>query len=197
LLPEFIREALDEPASQDAEVAQGLDQFVAKLEPSAADPKVLERLLATVSTAPQRYAPFFGKLEALLDLPRERVQTLLSDMQDRKRFHGSGLPGVKVFDFEAGPRLKSAETIFVEFAPGMRFPRHRHGNGEAVLILEGSYTDETGVVYGPGDLHEMAGGTEHSFRVSATEPCVAAAVIHGGFVFKSLPLRLLARIFGR
>jgi len=35
-------------------------------------------------------------------------------------------------------------TSLVRYAPGSRFERHRHGGGEEILVLEGTFADEQG-----------------------------------------------------
>ena len=35
-------------------------------------------------------------------------------------------------------------TSIVRYAPGSRFERHTHGGGEEILVLEGTFSDETG-----------------------------------------------------
>lgn len=35
-------------------------------------------------------------------------------------------------------------TSIVRYAPGSRFARHTHGGGEEILVLEGTFSDETG-----------------------------------------------------
>ena len=54
-------------------------------------------------------------------------------------------------------------------------------------MLEGSYTDDDGVLHGPGDLHEMHVETEHEFWVAESEPCIAASVLHVGLRFRQWP----------
>jgi len=92
------------------------------------------------------------------------------------------------------PRVRGAEVVFARFAPGTRFPKHRHNGVETVLVLEGVYADSDGVVHRAGELREWAAGTRHGFRVS-NEPCIFASVVFGREV-EALPLRLLARALG-
>ena len=87
-------------------------------------------------------------------------------------------------------RTASARTSFVRFAPGAHFPKHAHLGFEQVFVLEGSYTDDAGVVHGPGNLHEMVADTEHEFWVAPNEPCIAASVLHRGLSFREWPLKL-------
>ena len=103
--------------------------------------------------------------------------------------------GRRVIDVAGGPRTHGAEAKLVCFAAGMRFPKHRHVGHEAVLLLDGSYTESTGRVYSAGDLHEMATGTEHSFVIAKNEPCVAAS-LQAGLEFTGVVMRLLAKLVG-
>lgn len=89
------------------------------------------------------------------------------------------LPGLRLLDVQGGPRVAGADVHLVRFSPGMRFPKHRHPGDEALFVLEGSYRDSGGRHVGPGELHEMAAGTEHGFVVARAEPCVAASVQRG------------------
>lgn len=84
----------------------------------------------------------------------------------------------------------------MRFAPGTRFPRHRHPGPEKLLVLQGSYTESAGQRVGPGDLHEMAPGTEHGFLVDKSEPCIGAALQYGR-EFTGPFMRVLAALFDR
>jgi anti-sigma factor ChrR (cupin superfamily) len=97
---------------------------------------------------------------------------------------------------KGGPRSADATCYLAHFAAGLSFPDHRHRGHEAVLLLEGSYTDRNGRVFRSGDSHEMTEGSEHGFVVAPDEPCIAAAR-HHGIEFSSRVLQLLARLFER
>ncbi len=189
-LPEFVREALADEPGLDATPIARLPEL---LEPSAA-PSGLARLMAAVDAPPLRYAPFYGRVGRLFDLPEAAVAELLARTAEPEAWRKMPLPGLSVIDVQAGPGAQG-EARLVRFAPGMRFPKHRHPGPEAVLLLEGSYTDSSGCVYQSGDLHEMAPGSEHGFRVARDEPCIAAS-LQSGLEFTGLFMRLLAKIVG-
>src|SRR5688572_27967756 len=180
LVPQFILDALEEPSADtpdaQARVAEAERDLGALLEAAwpassrGAGAGVLEpsralfdRLDATLQKAPYRYAPFFGRAAELFDLSEEAVIAELARLDDQKVWHFAGLPGIHQAAVSAGPKVQSAETLFVRFAPGVRFPHHRHTGLERVLVLEGSYRDSSGVLHRPGELREWVEGTEHGF----------------------------------
>jgi anti-sigma factor ChrR (cupin superfamily) len=172
-----------------AAAAGNLEDFA----PSAA---LLERLRATLDTPPHRYAPFFERAAELFDLPESVVIDELGRLAEPKVWRFAGLPGIQHVPVKGGPKVASAETLFVRFAPGVRFPKHRHTGLERVLVLEGSYQDTNGVVHRAGELREWAAGSEHGFLVDKSEPCIFASVVFGRR-FEAWPLRALASVLGR
>lgn len=197
LHPDFALDALEgtDPTEQREllEVVHRLpDAF-----PAGGGPAALRaRLLDETARAPERYAPFTRRLSELYDISRADARRLLERSADPRAWKASGLPGIKKLPVEAGPSCASAQTYLVTFAAGARFPEHHHDGLETVLLLAGSYTESGGKVYSTGDMHLMEPGTAHSFTIAKDEDCVAATLLHGKLNFRSLPLRLLARIFG-
>ena len=66
-----------------------------------------------------------------------------------------------------GDEVARATTI-VRFAPGSSFPEHEHGAGEEFLVLEGTFSDETGD-YPAGTYVRNPKGTAHAS--SSKEGC--------------------------
>ena len=186
-LPEFVHE-LD---AEDGEIT-AVTLLPELLTPSTPPETLRRRLLSAVETLPLRYAPFLDRLSEVWDLPESSVLAVLSRAADPAAFRKTPLPGLFVLEVEGGPRVAGAEVHLVRFAPGMRFPRHRHPGDEVLFVLEGSYTDSSGLRVGPGDEHVMSAGTEHGFRVSRDEPCVAASVQRGR-EFTGFWIRLLSK----
>jgi len=189
--PAFVGDVL----ADDPGLGAPLERLPELLEPLAVAPGALERLMHAVAAPPLRYAPFFERLSALWDLPESQVRAVLERSREPNGWKRAPLPGLELIDIDGGPRVAGTKAYLARFAAGMTFPTHRHHGHEDVLILEGSYTDSSGGVYRSGDVHAMAGDTEHSFTIAPDEPCVAAAV-HRGIRFSSLGLRLLAKLFG-
>lgn len=61
--------------------------------------------------------------------------------------------------FRIGDEVARATSI-VRYAPGSRFPRHVHGGGEEILVLEGTFQDEHGD-YPAGSYFRNPPGTSH------------------------------------
>lgn len=200
-LPDFVRDALEDDAvaALDAaaidasEIDLGLSSLLAPVTPSA---PARSRLLAAIEAPPLRYAPFYARVATLFDLTEDDAERELARLNDQRTWQFAGLPGVHNVAVQGGPSVRSAETLFVRFAPGTYFPKHHHTGHERVFVLEGSYTDSHGVEHRAGELREWPAGTEHSFNVARSEPCIFASVVFGRR-FESWSLRALAKILGR
>ncbi|HEY3593741.1 MAG TPA: cupin domain-containing protein, partial [Polyangiaceae bacterium] len=132
----------------------------------------------------------------LWDITEAEVDGVFAKSSQRSAWKRTPLPGVRTLGVSGGPHSGQADTFMVRFAPGMDFPRHRHQGSEALLVLEGSYTDSSGRVVEPGDLHEMSPGTEHGFHVAERGPCVGA-VVQNGREFTGPFLKILAKVLDR
>jgi len=157
---------------------------------------LFDRLESSLRDPAYRYAPFFSRAAELFDLPEASVAEALARLAEPKTWRFAGLPGIHHVAIDGGPKVRSAETLFVRFAPGVRFPKHRHTGLERVLVLEGSYRDSTGIVHRAGELREWAEGSEHGFVVDRGQPCIFASVVFGRR-FSAWPLRALASVLGR
>lgn len=61
--------------------------------------------------------------------------------------------------FRIGGEIARATSI-VRYAPGSAFPRHTHGGGEEIVVLEGTFQDEHGD-YPAGSYFRNPPGTSH------------------------------------
>jgi len=183
LLPEFAKEALaDHQSDVQASSAVALIELNELLEPVEPSREARQRLIAAVAAPPLRYAPFFKRLTALLDLSDENVERVLGEVRNAAQWEPA-LPGVQLFHFAGGPAVAGADVGLVRIEPNHHFPNHRHRGEERLFVLEGGYVDSSGREYRPGDLHVMASGTSHSYRVSA-QGLLAAVVLYGGIAIE-------------
>lgn len=191
-LPKFLREAFEQAESEAEDAPRLLGQL---LEEQAPSDDLGQRLLARVEALPDRYLPFYDALMEMFDLDEPGLVKQLARAAQPRAFRPSGLPGVRLFQVEGGPRVAGHQTLLVRFGAGMRFPRHRHPFPERTLILEGGYRDERGQTYNPGDFDDRDTQGVHSFRALPDGPCVAAS-LHRGFEFDFFPLRWFAKLMG-
>jgi predicted ChrR family anti-sigma factor len=195
--PDFVREALDGSDPAEHQELLELMQHLPEALPVAPKPERLRaRILEETARAPERYAPLARAVGELYDLPREQAWALLQHSAEPRSWKFAGLPGIKKMAIVPGPSRRDAQAYFVRFAAGRRFPEHRHDGLEQVLILAGSYTEDSGRTYATGDLHVMQPDSAHAFTIADDEDCVAATLLQGKLNFRSLPLRLLARLLG-
>lgn len=199
LHPQFALEALEEAAASERqellELVQRLPEAM-DLEQGPTPSGLRARLLEEIGRAPERYAPFTRALCELYDLPRPEVVALLERSATAQAWSRSGLPGIQKLAVRPGASRGDAQTYLVKFAAGAHFPAHHHDGLETVLIMAGEYTEDSGKLYRTGDLHLMEPGTSHAFTIGKDEDCVAATLLHGRLNFRSLPLRLFARLLG-
>jgi hypothetical protein len=138
-----------------------------------------ERLRQAVAELPLRYGPFFARLAGLFRVSEDRVVEELTRAKDPRSWSLTPFRGVRSFAVDVGDPRPDQRSRLLRFAPGVRFPRHRHRGPERVLVLEGCYTDSTGVEVGPGQEQVMHEGSEHELRIVSSVRCVAAVVEHG------------------
>lgn len=187
-LPPFLADLEDAPEG----AARALAELDRLLVPASATSELGARLALAIEALPLRYAPFYERLGALWDLSPADVVNVLERAREPDAWHKTALPGLRLLDVQGGPAVAGADVHLVRFSPGMRFPKHRHPGDEALFVLEGSYRDSSGRRVGPGDLHQMAAGSEHGFVVARGEPCVAASVQRGR-EFTGWLIRLLSK----
>jgi len=195
--PELVLEVLEgtDPAERQ-ELWELLQRLPDLLQAAPAPAQLRARLLEETSRSPERFAPLAPAFGELFDLPREQAWEVLRRSAEPRAWKFAGLPGIRKLAVQPGPSRRDAQAYLVRFAAGRRFPEHRHDGLEQVLILAGSYTEDAGPTYRTGDLHVMQPGTAHAFRIADDEDCVAATLLDGKLNFRSLPLRLLARLLG-
>jgi quercetin dioxygenase-like cupin family protein len=142
--------------------------------------RLRERLLASVAQPRLRYAPLYGQLTELFDLPDAELSNLFA-MASTQAWVTAPITGVELFHLQGGPRAFAADNGLVRIRAGARFPQHRHLGAERVLVLEGGYTDEqSGHVYHAGDLHEMVEGSSHAYTALGERDLVlAVSVVRG------------------
>ena len=81
----------------------------------------------------------------------------------------SPTPGVERRLLERMGAEVGRATSIVRYVPGSHFPNHRHGGGEEILVLEGTFRDGAGD-HGAGTYLRNPAGTSHA-------PCSAGGCV--------------------
>ena len=178
LVPDFVRECAEITGrSVDFTPLELLALLAVALAPVTPSARARERLLASISASPSRFAPFFGRLSKFFDLGVGRVEQIMGAVPEPASWEPGPLPGLMLMHFDGGPSCADADVGLVRLDPGFCLPPHRHRSLETAMILEGGYREDTGRVYLPGDVHRMTAGTVHSYRVFDDRPCLLALVL--------------------
>ncbi len=86
----------------------------------------------------------------------------------------------------------SVRLLFIP--PGQAVPDHGHSGLELTLVLQGSFTDETGR-FGVGDLEVADEVLDHTPVAGPDEPCICLAATDAPLRFKSFLPRMLQPLF--
>jgi len=78
--------------------------------------------------------------------------------------------------------------------PGQAVPDHSHGGLELTLVLQGSFSDETGS-FGVGDLEVADETLEHTPVADPGAPCICLAATDAPLRFSSFVPRMLQPLF--
>lgn len=91
-------------------------------------------------------------------------QTRVAITPDQYRWVASPTAGVERMMLDRVGEEVARATSLVRYAPNSTFPRHAHGGGEEILVLEGEFADEHGA-YPAGCYLRNPIGTAHAPRV--------------------------------
>ncbi|PWC58043.1 transcriptional regulator [Azospirillum sp. TSH7] len=103
-------------------------------------------------------------------------------------------PGVR--RVELLPRTSSGGAAqLLRIAPGTALPHHGHGGLELTVVLSGHFADELGR-YGPGDLAEVDGDTNHQPIADSHRDCICLIATDAPLRFTGLMGRLMQPFIG-
>ena len=164
-------------------------EALAELTPSPLAPSVelRARLLAEARAPRLRFAPLFDALFKLFDLGDPALSDLFERAASEAEWTPAPVPDTQLLHLQGGPLAADADNGLVRIAAGARFPLHRHLGRERVLVLAGGYTDEqSGRLFLPGDVHEMAAGTAHSYVALPDQELLTAVSVVSGIELEGL-----------
>jgi putative transcriptional regulator len=187
LLPELVLGTLapDERAAVEAhleacERCAGARDAIASIfgdlalaEPPSAPPPSLRARILDETGRVSRFERFVDRVADFLDIATERARALLASFDDPAAWQPLPFPGYDVIMPEVGPRLADSQVGVLRIKPGARFPYHRHGGDEEVMLLQGGIIDDqSGIEWHPGDVQPMAKGTAHSYVGAPGPDCI-------------------------
>lgn len=111
---------------------------------------------------------------------RANLLTRVSVLPTSLTWYPVNFPGISFGCFESDPEVQEHPvTMLTRFDPGGYFPLHGHPGGEEILVLEGNFTDETGI-HPPGTYMLNPEGFVH--RPYSEEGCLTFVKLrqHGG-----------------
>ena len=101
-------------------------------------------------------------------------------------------PGVQRIQASA---IAGGNLMLLRIAPGSKLPLHSHGGNELTMILDGAYDDLLGH-FGPGDVADLDGETQHQPVTAPGVPCVCVAATDAPLQFSGWVARTLQPLFG-
>jgi anti-sigma factor ChrR (cupin superfamily) len=140
----------------------------------------VQLLAATAGPITDHAAP----LAEMFGRPESEVLDLLTRVRAGEARWSALLPGIDHHSIKVGDGRRAG---LFRLAPGVHFPHHRHLGDERLRVLQGSCTDSSGLVLGPGDELSSAGGTAHAL-ISHRGPPLLLAYIGGGTELTGLSL---------
>lgn len=161
------------------------------MNPSEVDARLFERTLERLDEARPANGASHRAPRVVPELGIPLPPPLAGRATTGWRWMGPGM----AFSRIAVPDDPSAKLILLKIAPGRRMPTHGHSGEELTLVLKGAFEDEHGR-YGPGDLAEEDGDSEHTPMVTGTEDCICLASIEGTLRPHSMIARLVQPFIG-
>ncbi len=95
-------------------------------------------------------------------------------------------------DIVAADQYGTARLLYIP--PGMAVPDHGHNGLEMTLVLQGSFSDETGH-FGVGDIEIANEDLDHTPIAGPGEACICLAATDAPLRFRALIPRLLQPLF--
>ena len=91
--------------------------------------------------------------------------------------------------------ISGGDLMLLRIAPGSMLPLHSHGGSELTMILDGAYDDVLGH-FGPGDVADLDGETQHQPLTSPGVPCICVAATDAPLKFAGWVARTLQPLLG-
>ncbi len=138
-----------------------------------------ERLLATVNSGVERFAPLVPAVARLLEVEAPAARSLLERIDDPSAWVPSPFEGIRVTLIPCGAASLGALAGLLWQPAGSVFALHEHLGEERLLVVEGSLADDRGARWEAGEGYVLGSGSRHAVFVPASGRCIAAFVSFG------------------
>jgi putative transcriptional regulator len=91
--------------------------------------------------------------------------------------------------------IAGGDLMLLRIAPGSKLPLHSHGGSGLTVVLGRAYDDVLGH-FGPGDVADLDGQTQHQPVTSPGVPCICVAATDAPLKFSGWVARTLQPLFG-
>lgn len=178
-------------SSENATDYELAELIAAELSPVNPPPALRARVVSSIATT-GRFAAFSTQIAEALDLPLDEALEALNQLSSASidSWRPAVIPNVFLRDVVGGPRVQSAITGFLRISAGAGIPTHRHMGKETMVVLQGTYKDETdGTEVKAGEVVRSESGSEHSFRALEGPDLIVLLVAFEGIAVGDYVLR--------
>lgn len=160
-----------------------------QLEPQAVNPALLDQIFLRIDAQEKSTAATVkAKLENNDVIPGSIKKILDYDMQQLHwRSHGPQVRSAELLSHEG------VKASLIRIAAGANIPGHDHRGNEYTVILDGSFSDDTGV-YRKGDFILRKPGDKHSPTATVDKDCLCLAALEAPLKFNNAFYEVVNRL---
>jgi len=125
---------------------------------------------------------------------KRHVSSSPSNPAPDARYRSAQMAAVSVQRIRASG-IGGGDLMLLRIAPGSKLPLHSHRGNELTMILDGAYDDMLGH-FGPGDVADLDGETNHQPVTSPGVPCICVAATDAPLKFSGWVARTLQPLLG-
>lgn len=142
-------------------------------------PSLRDRLLDSLETPTERFAPFTQRLAQMMDIGLETARDYLTRAFHVATTGVSPWPGIQLLHVEGGPATAGADVGFVRVPADTDFPPHHHAGREHTLVLQGGYVEGDRTEVKAGEQVVREADTDHVFHALPGDDLIFAVVVFG------------------
>lgn len=155
------------------ELLIALEEMPLSLPPAPPSSALFARMDASIHHL-ERFASFAPRLAELLALSKDDARRALHVYDKPEAMTPTARPGMRAETIPPGPGKAGMTALFACFDPGCLVAEHYHDREEHVIVFQGAFRTDDGVVVGPGQELVSPKGTSHTLRILDGDPCLCA-----------------------